>query len=91
MLINSAILIVSNQGVSLLTAIKPTNQDSEKERFMRANFHYNPQFLYQYEIPTNLLAKFDTPSDRYLTQVSVVYCRILEPRNSASAYNKSHQ
>ena len=61
----------------LLVAIKPENEKSEKERFMRANFNYNPFFLYRGAVDDDVMDKFRVPSDRYISQVSkmVAFCQ----------------
>ncbi|KAL8619469.1 hypothetical protein ACOMHN_011820 [Nucella lapillus] len=50
----------------LLAAIKPDNERSERERFMRANFNYNPHFVYRCPPDEEIMERFNTPSDRYL-------------------------
>ncbi|KAK7498843.1 hypothetical protein BaRGS_00009935 [Batillaria attramentaria] len=50
----------------LLAAIKPENEKSECERFMRANFNYNPFFLYRNPADEEMMERFSTPSDQYL-------------------------
>ncbi|XP_050395487.1 putative tyrosine carboxypeptidase MATCAP2 [Patella vulgata] len=58
--------------VALLTAIKPENEKSEKERFMRAHFVYNPLFIYKYPADSSVIEKFNKPSARYLTQAILI-------------------
>ena len=55
----------------LLSAIKPENERSERERFIRANFNYNPLFIYRFPAEPELLERLGTPSDRYLKHVSL--------------------
>lgn len=54
----------------LLAAIKPENEKSERERFMRAGFNYNPYFIYRCPADEEAMERFNTPSDRYLHIVS---------------------
>ena len=54
----------------LLAAIKPENEKSEKDRFMRAGFNYNPYFIYRCPADEEAMERFNTPSDRYLHIVS---------------------
>ncbi len=60
----------SIKKLCILTAIKPSNVEKEKARFFKADFKYNPQFEYSNPLPTQVLAKHSTASDRFLTQVS---------------------
>ena len=55
----------------LLSAIKPENERSERERFIRANFNYNPLFIYRFPAEPELLTRLGTPSDKYLKHVSI--------------------
>lgn len=57
----------------LLAAIKPTNVEREKAKFFKADFNYNPQFEYSNPVSPHLLAKHDTASDRFLTQVRLSF------------------
>ncbi|XP_076110008.1 putative tyrosine carboxypeptidase MATCAP2 [Mytilus galloprovincialis] len=50
----------------LLNAIKPENEKSEKERFFRANYNYNPYFIYRFPAPPEVLERISTPSDKLL-------------------------
>lgn len=50
----------------LLNAIKPENEKAEKERFFRANYNYNPYFIYRFPAPPEVLERISTPSDRFL-------------------------
>lgn len=56
----------------LLSAIKPDNEKSERERFIRANFNYNPLFIYRFPAEPELLSKLGTPSDKYLKQAVLI-------------------
>ena len=55
----------------LLSAIKPENEKSERDRFIRANFNYNPLFIYRFPAEPELLSKLGKPSDKYLKHVSI--------------------
>jgi len=57
----------------LLNAIKPENEKAEKERFFRANYNYNPYFIYRFPAPPEVLERISTPSDRFLNVVSKIY------------------
>lgn len=64
-------LTVSEGGkkLPLLVAIKPENEKAEKERFIRANYNYNPFFLYRFPADPEVLQKLGVPSDRFMHQV----------------------
>ena len=57
----------------LLSAIKPENEKSERDRFIRANFNYNPLFIYRFPAEPELLSRLGTPSDKYLKHVSTLH------------------
>ncbi|XP_005107828.1 uncharacterized protein KIAA0895 [Aplysia californica] len=56
----------------LLAAIKPENEKSEKERFMRANFNYNPYFVYRGCVDDDVMDKFRDPSDKYIPHAILI-------------------
>lgn len=56
----------------LLAAIKPDNEKAEKERFMRANFQYNPYFVYKFPAEPEVLEKCSQPSDRFINEVRFI-------------------
>lgn len=58
----------------ILAAIKPENERAEKERFMRANFNYNPLFVYRFPADADVLERLGKPSDKYMKQVSFWCC-----------------
>ena len=70
-------LVVKNnekkKKLPLLVAIKPENERSEKERFMRASFNYNPYFVYKGVADDDIMDKFRDPSDKYLSQVKTYF------------------
>ena len=53
----------------LLIAIKPENEKAEKDRFMRANFNYNPYFVYRGCVDDEVMDQYRHPSDKYIPQV----------------------
>lgn len=56
----------------LFIAIKPENQNMEKEKFMKyPNFLYSPQFRYANPPSENQLGRFSRASDKYLDLVSI--------------------
>ncbi|KAL3859923.1 hypothetical protein ACJMK2_010106 [Sinanodonta woodiana] len=56
----------------ILSAIKPENERSERERFMRANYNYNPLFLYRFPADLDILERMGKPSDKYMTQAILI-------------------
>ncbi|RUS78150.1 hypothetical protein EGW08_014079 [Elysia chlorotica] len=74
-------LIVKNnekkKKLPLLVAIKPENERSEKERFMRASFNYNPYFVYKGVADDDVMDKFRDPSDKYLSQAILIMERAI--------------
>ncbi|XP_067652132.1 putative tyrosine carboxypeptidase MATCAP2 [Haliotis asinina] len=70
--------VVSSQAherrkkVPLLAAIKPENERAEKDRFMRANFNYNPLFIYRTPAEPEVLSRFTNPSDKYMSQAKLI-------------------
>ncbi|XP_064640790.1 putative tyrosine carboxypeptidase MATCAP2 [Lineus longissimus] len=61
-------LLLSKKKLPLLAAIKPYNQEAERERFFQSNFMYNPQFAYRCQPEPDVLKKYSTPNARYLDQ-----------------------
>lgn len=59
-----------NKKLPLLIAIKPENEKTERDRFMRANFNYNPYFAYRCPADEQIMERYNTPSDQYLDIVS---------------------
>jgi hypothetical protein len=53
----------------ILAAIKPENEKAERDRFMRANYNYNPLFVYRFPADSEVLERLGKPSDKYLNQV----------------------
>ncbi|XP_060553320.1 putative tyrosine carboxypeptidase MATCAP2 [Ruditapes philippinarum] len=52
----------------ILAAIKPENEKAERDRFMRANYNYNPLFVYRFPADSEVLERLGKPSDKYLNQ-----------------------
>lgn len=61
----------STKKLCILTAIKPSNVESEKAKFFKSDFRYNPQFEYSNPAPPQVLEKHSKASDRFLTQVTI--------------------
>jgi len=55
----------------ILAAIKPENEKAERERFLRANYNYNPLFIYKFPADADILERLGKPSDKYLNIVSI--------------------
>ncbi|KAF5892409.1 uncharacterized protein DAT39_017890, partial [Clarias magur] len=58
----------SMKKLCILTAIKPSNVESEKSKFFMSDFTYNPQFEYSNPASPQVLEKHSKASDRFLTQ-----------------------
>lgn len=56
----------------ILTAIKPSNVEREKAKFLKSDFNYNPQFEYSNPVSPLVLARHNNASDHFLTQVWAV-------------------
>lgn len=54
----------------VLSAVKPTNVESEKVKFFKSGFSYSPQFEYSSPASSLVLARHSSASDRFLSQVS---------------------
>ena len=54
----------------ILAAIKPENERAEKDRFLRANYNYNPLFVYRFPADAEVLERLGKPSDKYMKHVS---------------------
>ncbi|KAM4724850.1 putative tyrosine carboxypeptidase MATCAP2 [Anableps anableps] len=52
----------------ILTAIKPSNVEKERDKFFNSDFNYNPQFEYSNPVPAVILARYNNASDHFLTQ-----------------------
>lgn len=59
--------------VCLLAAIKPSNLDSEKEKFFASNFAVNPQFEYRYATNESVLARYNNASSLYVEEVRLFF------------------
>ncbi|KAF7686460.1 hypothetical protein HF521_015822 [Silurus meridionalis] len=58
----------STKKLCILSAIKPSNVESEKAKFFKSDFRYNPQFEYSNPVSPHVLEKHSKASDRFLTQ-----------------------
>ena len=58
---------------TLLVSIKPENQDTEMDKFMKTNFSYNPVFEYKYTLNTGALDRFRKASDELIPVVGTLY------------------
>lgn len=61
----------SKKKLCIFTAIKPSNVESEKAKFFKSDFRYDPQFEYSNPAPLHILEKHNKASDHFLTQVTV--------------------
>ncbi|CAH1268768.1 KIAA0895L [Branchiostoma lanceolatum] len=68
----SSTVSVPRRRVGLLDAVRPANVETEKSRFMRANYNYNPLFFYNYPAAQTVLERFSKPSDNYLDQAITI-------------------
>ncbi|XP_041823133.1 uncharacterized protein KIAA0895 [Melanotaenia boesemani] len=58
----------SAKKLCILSAIKPSNVEKEKEKFFKSDFSYNPQFEYSNPVSQLVLERHNNASDRFLTQ-----------------------
>ncbi|XP_066289055.1 microtubule-associated tyrosine carboxypeptidase-like [Branchiostoma lanceolatum] len=68
----SSTVSVPRRRLGLLDAVRPANVETEKSRFMRANYNYNPLFFYNYPAAQTVLERFSKPSDNYLDQAITI-------------------
>lgn len=61
----------SAKKLCILSAVKPTNVESEKVKFFQSAFSYNPQFEYSSPAFAQVLARHSNASDCFLAQVSL--------------------
>ncbi|XP_029700441.1 uncharacterized protein KIAA0895 isoform X2 [Takifugu rubripes] len=71
----------------ILSAVKPTNVESEKVKFFKSGFSYNPQFEYSNPVSSLVLARHSNASDRFLTQIVVQVTDDLLSRASMTVVN----
>lgn len=83
---------VAERRVPILVAIKPENQESEKERFMRSNYHVSPQFVYKHPIHAPTMERLSQPSNFLLPLVSTQSPRyfLQQPCILFSCNSRSH-
>lgn len=60
----------ASRSPCLLMALRPTNMDSERDKFFQSRYTYNPQFEYQEPMPTAVLEKYCEASGQFIHQVS---------------------
>ncbi|KAJ8335193.1 hypothetical protein SKAU_G00408320 [Synaphobranchus kaupii] len=63
-----------NRKPCVFAAVKPSNLEREKTKFFLSDFTYNPRFEYSHPVSPAVLERYNTASDRFLTQA----VRILE-------------
>ncbi|XP_066531027.1 putative tyrosine carboxypeptidase MATCAP2 isoform X2 [Hoplias malabaricus] len=73
----------------ILTAIKPSNVESEKIRFFKSDFTYNPQFEYSNPVAPHVLEKHSTASDRFLTQAVRIMEQALQKYGSYEKFERA--
>ncbi|XP_048814217.1 uncharacterized protein KIAA0895-like homolog isoform X1 [Lagopus muta] len=62
----------------LLVALRPRNVETERERFFRERFAYDPQFEYAEPVPEAVLEKYRDASDRFVAQAIRIIHAVLE-------------
>lgn len=72
----------------ILAAIKPFNVESEKAKFFKSGFNYNPQFEYSNPVSSLVLSRHKTASDRFLMQVGLM---IFLFASRSGETNREHQ
>ncbi len=65
---------VKRKRINVLSAVKPENQETEKELFMKSKFKYNPQFIYKNTVTEKSLQKHGNPPEKLLPIVSIKLC-----------------
>src|SRR5258708_3208330 len=66
--------------MSWLTQTTPINLQEEKEKFF-ADPTYNPQFLYDEEVPSEMLDKYGLPQKKYLDLAQAILDKTYFGRN----------
>ncbi|XP_052251711.1 putative tyrosine carboxypeptidase MATCAP2 isoform X2 [Dreissena polymorpha] len=72
----------------LLAAIKPENEKSERDRFIRSNFNYNPVFIYRFPAEEDILDKLGKPSDKYLNIAILIMEKAMERYGSYEQFEE---
>ena len=69
--------VAEKKKVALLAAVKPENQEAEKYKFFKADFEYDPQFIYRNPPTPKQLEKHSSPNDKfiYLVRCHFFYSR----------------
>ncbi|XP_003969222.1 uncharacterized protein KIAA0895 isoform X1 [Takifugu rubripes] len=72
----------------ILSAVKPTNVESEKVKFFKSGFSYNPQFEYSNPVSSLVLARHSNASDRFLTQAVHIMELVLQRYGSFEVFQQ---
>ncbi|XP_061598067.1 putative tyrosine carboxypeptidase MATCAP2 [Cololabis saira] len=73
----------------ILTAIKPCNVETERHTFFKLDFNYNPQFEYSSPVSSVVLARYNKPSDCFLTQAVHIMELVLERYGSYERFEQA--
>ncbi|KAM9607640.1 microtubule-associated tyrosine carboxypeptidase 1 isoform 1-T1 [Trichechus inunguis] len=68
----------ANKSPCMLVALRPTNMDSERDKFFHSHYTYNPQFEYQEPMPTAVLEKYCEASGQFIHQAVGIIEAVLE-------------
>nr|KAF6285809.1 hypothetical protein mMyoMyo1_007276 [Myotis myotis] len=68
----------ASRSPCLLMALRPTNMDSERDKFFQSRYTYNPQFEYQEPMPTAVLEKYCEASGQFIHQAVGIIEAVLE-------------
>lgn len=63
-----------------LTDLTPVNLESEKEKFFASDFKYNPQFIYEKDIPKEELTKYGKPKIWYMFLAKRILKKLLNKK-----------
>lgn len=80
---------VKEAKVCILTAIRPSNLETEKVKFFKSEFTYNPVFEYSNPAVPNVLAKYSRASDRFLKQAIKIMVLALEKYGSYEKFQQA--
>ncbi|XP_027998888.1 microtubule-associated tyrosine carboxypeptidase 1 [Eptesicus fuscus] len=68
----------ASRSPCLLMALRPTNMDSERDKFFQSRYTYNPQFEYQEPMPMAVLEKYCEASGQFIHQAVGIIEAVLE-------------
>lgn len=68
----------ASKSPCLLMALRPTNMDSERDKFFQSHYAYNPQFKYQEPMPVAVLEKYCEASGQFIHQAVGIIEAVLE-------------